>query len=572
MSERVVEPGSWTMQGSGVGAGARSYVTGPAGVTTVTVTRDLSGVATAISHLSAAHKTTGPERSHPSRRGHPPLVEFGDETTVPPSVQDATPETGIELRLPSNLETLLVGAPLAYYLGAQVTVEDCKSPTLFAPSADVAHDLDPLPAFQETAADLLRRCFFLDTLVRDDGEELAGREYVRDVLTLDVPELRAATPAKRLKAYLALPPDLDDALPEWHLSTYVEPMLSKARSLPHLVDSLSLVYLPEASELDCSERLERSLDDFYRATAETPSIEVLSPRLQDGDLHAWLADGTPIDAYKTSHAAYRNRLRYRRHEYETRDVAVVLNDKSMAAERTVADIYRETAEDVPVEVTLHESLRRDELARVFEQPHDFVHYIGHCDAEGLRCPDGNLATANLRDVRARTFFLNACGSYHEGRTLIENGSAAGAVTLTSVLDEQAATVGTTFARLLVEGYSVAGALQLARRRIMMGKDYAVVGDGTCAVVPGAEPPALLRISDAGSDEFRVRYEVPATRAPGDSYCCPLDGDSYLQGVPAEATLDRPSLISVLRERSLPTVHDGEFAWSTDLAADLDRAD
>jgi len=576
MGERAIDPGAWNLSETQGGPNPPASKAGPgadasADRATLTVEPTVEGVAEALSRLSASHLTTGPERSHPSRRARPPLVEVGESTRVPAELRQATPETGISLRLPADFEHLFVAAPLAYYLGAEVTVGERETPLLVAPEAGVAHDLSPLPEFQGEVSALLRRTFFIDTLARDiEGEDLAGRARALDRLGLDGATLRDCLPAERLAAYLSLPDVVDDHMPGWHLSTYVEPAPEHASSLPHLLAAMSQVYLPEASDLDRSERLERSLDDFYRATAEAASVDVLAPTLHDGDLHAWLAEGTPIDAYKTSHSALRNRLQYPDHGNASCEVAVVLNDEAMEAERAVADIYREEAAGQSMNVTVHEGLCRDELADVFEMPHDFVHYIGHCDVEGLRCPDGNLAAETLNTVRARAFFLNACGSYHEGRALVENGSAAGAVTLTSVLDEQAATVGRTLARLLVNGFGIARALEFARRRIMMGKDYAVVGDGTVSVVRGTDPETVHVTPTDG--EFQVRYEVPAARTAGESYEEPFENRTYLRGVPAETTLDRETLVAFLRERSVPVVHDGQFFWSEALADRLAGGD
>ena len=96
--------------------GFRSRHEHPVG--TITVPPTATGVATALSHLHSSMKTTGPDRSFPTLRGHPPLVRVGDETDVPDAVASNTVDTGIELLVPDDLPSLFVVAPLAYYLQA----------------------------------------------------------------------------------------------------------------------------------------------------------------------------------------------------------------------------------------------------------------------------------------------------------------------------------------------------------------------------------------------------------------------------------------------------------------------
>ncbi|WP_338729060.1 hypothetical protein [Haladaptatus sp. DJG-WS-42] len=539
---------------------------------TITVTPTPEGIATALTHLAAGMPTTGPERSHPAWRHHPPLVEIGSQIDVPVAIQSRTPQTGIELKLPPDTEYLYVAAPLAYYLGARVTVENRAAPVLLAPDADVAHAFNSLPAFQHEVASLLRRVFFVDCLLRDDGHRTSSSgDSLLTAWGLSPESLMEASLATRLAATLTIPHDeISPHLPEWYLATYVDADPTHVRSFPFLLDSMSLVYLPEASAFDGKELIRRSLDDFYRAGPQAASVDVLMPRLQAGYLHGWLASGTPIDVFKLTHAAYENRLKYGHKDGDQLTVNVVLNDDEMDAEHEeVAAIYRNRAVDVPIDLTVHKSLKCKDLAAVFESPTDFVHYIGHCDVDGLRCPDGNLSIADIGEIQARTFFLNACGSYHEGVSLVEKGSVVGAVTLTKVLNDQAAIVGTAFARLLINGYDFERAMQLARRRIMMGKDYAVVGDGTYALTPADEgTPAVAWIEKRG-DRFDLTYEAHAAWANGATYPNPRDDtDTNLYGSKPTYSLSKAELRVFLDSHDLPVIFDGDFTWTTDLIEKL----
>lgn len=122
---------------------------------TVTVPRTPTGVATAITHLSAALRTEGADRSHPAFRSHPPLVEFGDEVEVPASIRATTPDTGIRLAVPATIADSFVAAPLAYYLGATVVAEERSAPVLSAPSIGLERHFRPS---QRSSTTSRRRC------------------------------------------------------------------------------------------------------------------------------------------------------------------------------------------------------------------------------------------------------------------------------------------------------------------------------------------------------------------------------------------------------------------------------
>jgi len=562
-----------------VSVGFRSGVGAP--TDTVTIPKTLDGVATAITHAAAAHRTTTPDRSAWEQRCHPPQFEFGTAVDVPESVAAETPETGIELRLPRSLEDLFVAAPLAYYLGADVTVDAGVTPRLRAPDADVSHTFDALTV---EVPQVLARVFWLDCLVRtavpherrravpqrDPGGTHLVEHDSLDELGIDPVAAYEASPAERLATYLDAPFErVADDLPEWHLSMHVAPSLDHVRTLPFLLDRLALVYPPETAALESQELLERTLDDFYRGPpGPVATVEMLKPKLRDGRWQGWLADGTPIDVFKSQPAAYRNHLDYQREPTEELSVAVVLNDRSMTGEHeAVADVYETHAESLPMSVSFFENLTRDELGDVLGDHYEFLHYIGHCEVEGLRCADGNLAAADVPETNVETFFLNACGSYYEGVDLVDRGSVAGAVTLRKVLDEQAAKVGTAFAELLVHGFPFETALRLARRRIRMGKDYAVVGDGMQTLSRTDGDDVRVAHVERNGDACEVTYEHVAADTHGCWY--EVDADvapaPRLSGNPTEFELPEAELSALLADADHPVVVDGEFYWSDEAA-------
>ena len=557
---------------------------------TITIPPTSDGLARVLPYLATAHEMSGPDRSYSEFRRHPPLLEFGEEFDVPGELDDR-PETGIELVVPNNLASLFVSAPLAYYLQADVQTADRERPVLRAPSVGLEEELQPLPEFQHDCASLLKRVFSLDCLVRNVGPHKTNLHEARLLEEVDLNAQAAynATPAERLESYLSVPfEEIEDGVPEWHLSMYVEPVAEHITSLPFLLNTLSFIYLPKISQLEPREFMHRSLDDFYRgrsprqsvrpALAEplarsgnsdsVPSIDLVKPELYQGRVHGWLADEVPIDVFKTIPEAYENRLDYLYRERDDTQVTVVLNDEDMDAEHaTVEKIYKERSKDLPFDVSVREHLSTSELASVFEAENDFVHYIGHCEDSGLQCSNGYLSLSEVEESNTQTFFLNACGSYNEGLELVRKGSVAGAVTFKTVLNKQAAKVGTAFARLLVNGFSIERAVQLARRRIMMGKDYAVVGDGTHVLTQcDTIVPFTMRLEPMDENRYQFAMEMFSARENGMYYQPYVKNsqETFLFGTESMFNLTKEEMLSLLERSEGPVVFDGEFYWCEEL--------
>ncbi|MFB6118719.1 hypothetical protein [Halosegnis sp.] len=531
---------------SPVSLGTRSSAPNPG---TLHVPPSPAGVAAAVT-VAGQRLPAEPARSFAPRRPHPPLLRFDEDASLPDP-----PESGPVFAVPDDLESVLVAAPLAYYLGARLQV-GAEAPVLRVPATGFERAFSRLPALAGETAAALRRVVHLDRAARCVPGESVNRAALSD-LGLDPETVGAIPPSVRYATFL----DADvDSLPDWHLAAYVDPTYERAQALPALLDRMAVVYPAEASEMEPRDLLASTLDDFYRGVV---SITPLAPELGIGERHAWLATGEVVDACKTPQAGYAH-ARRRRPAGDALEVTVVCNDPAMDAELAVVDAYRERAA-VPVDLTIHESLSTDRLAAALERPQDFFHYIGHCEADGLACPDGFLSVDSLASAGPRTFFLNACGSYREGEQLIERGSVAGAVTLEAVLDSQAAAVGTAFGGLVVAGYRVDRALEVARRRVMMGRDYAALGDGSATVAPAADERAVLT-ADSTSDGFDVRYD-PAP-GPADHYGDPFGDGVRLRGETACAHLSPSEFADLLAGRTLPVVLDGEFQWAGPLAERL----
>ena len=501
------------------------------------------GVAAALVAAGTTPMTTGPARSDPGERPHPPRFVFEEGAPLP----DTAPASALDLRVP-DLESLFLAAPLAYYTGADVTVTGGE-PVLSGPGFEC-----PLGEGGSDAPAAFKRVFRADCLLRE-GDERA-------------PDVDPDAPMDvRVERLLARGVERGtERAPDWSLAAYVEPNPERAALLPHLLARGATIHRPETAPLSGKALMERSLDSFYRSVPTPEPVDVCEPTLSEGELHCWHAPETPVDVYGGRLAAYENRLERPPSEHPLR-VTVVCNEDRM---RTEGDGAARAYDRRGLDVTHRRNLTRAELAAVLRADTDLVHFVGHCEPGGLRCSDGTLAAAEAGEVGARVFLLNACGSYHEGVDLVEAGAVAGGVTYRRVLDEQAAKVGTTFASLLAAGFSVERGLDLARRRVMMGKDYAVVGDGTHAVVRPAASPLVATVERDGG-AFRVAVDAARDGTAGGRYLPPFDdAEPRLRGDTAVRTLSRSELRSLCERRPMPVVFEGEYRRATALAAELRR--
>lgn len=538
---------------------------------TITVPGTPTGVAAALTQLSSYQQPTSPFRSDPTRRQYIPSIELGDTLQVPAEFSTQDSDNPIDLFVPPRLDFLFVLAPLAHYLGARVRVEDRSSPKLSIPGMNSGLDLPGFPHIQARAASLLYRTVLLDSLLvmatkyppTDESIELL------ETIDLDPDQLRSKGIPARFVAYLESPFErIEAALPNWHLSMYVQPRPKNVVALPQVLDRLAFVYLPEACSLDLEDRLQRSLEDFYRTTSNAPTVDPILPDLHRGRIHGWVADGVPIDAFTYLPSAYEHRLETPSVGLDTPTLTVVVNDDDMANEATrLKRLYTESESTPVVDFQLKRNLDRKSLATALERPTTVFHYIGHCDEAGLRCEDGHLPLSRLEHSGVRTFFLNACGSYHEGRALIRNGSIAGAVTLRPILNEQATRVGSTFTHLLLAGFAVERALRIACRRSIMNKDYVVVGDGSYSITSIESGGEIVYLSEDGN-QYHLEVENGLAATIEGALHSTLGQNSHHSSQVGTDSLSKEEVISYLDRPSIPVIFRNRFFWGTDLAERL----
>lgn len=580
--ETVVDFGAPTR----VRIGVRSLHEHPAG--TVTIDDTPRSLMRAVSTFGSALKTTSPERSFPTMRGHPPTIERGERFEAPNHLEP--PETGVRIEVPPRYDTVYAVSSLAYYLGA--TVAPGSTPRLVV--GDRAFDF-PYDDVARSANAVLRHCFVLDCVVRTEGIypiDLAERATVLDRVDLDPAALYDRSLAARTAAYLDVPLDVTDDVFAWHLTADIEPSIERAPLLPYLVNDLPFVRSPapdadvasetpdpatvseffRSADIDAFVRSTRADDADGGETTDRPADAdgcVVSPVDAETVGHAWVGDDYPRGASKPTIESYRRQLGRRVGEDTVIDVTVVCNDPEMREE--AADLYgfRDMI-DFDIETCFDLSVA--ETRALLETDTDFLHFIGHITEAGIRCHDGILDARGLDAVGADAFILNGCRSYAQGMALVEAGALGGVVTLADVYDHVATTVGRSVARLLDAGFDLYGALHVATESVAVDSPYTIVGNGgvtLCQYPFGSPKIAVIDTDDLGTETVTVSIRNYITRNVGPG----IFTTSFLSDS-AERYLSSPSdhffevpyerLDDVLSSGRSPILVDGDLRWSDEL--------
>jgi len=493
--------------------GFRSLHQVPAG--TIETPTDPESLMDAVSLLGSALQTTSPDRSFSTLRGHPPLIEPGEEFRVPDRVEPV--DSGIRIVVPPEYRYLYPVVSLAYYFAADVVPGD-------PPRIEGDGWTHPLePDFERRTGEVLRQAFHFDCLARTEGfypVDLHERETTD--LDLDWGRLYDLPLAERLGEYLAVPFErVEPELPQWTLTTDVRPDPENVELLPFVAGELSIVRSPEtvtpamasggdglgffrAPRADTAS-LDR--DEFVRSTAGTEptrgadasadrgavaaDTDFVRPEPVDTVEHAWVGAGVPLDANKATLDAYHRRLEAGAVEQSRISVLVVCNDEQMREEGEVADLYG-LRDMVQFDIEVRHDLTREEMRETLQSDVDFLHYIGHVDDRGMQCTDDYLdLTAEDLDVGVSAFLLNACQSYQQGEALVHRGSRGGIVTLSDVANSPATQLGRIIARLMNSGFNLRAALYVAKRELITGHQYIVVGDGGTTICHSRSGIALV---------------------------------------------------------------------------------
>ncbi len=222
---------------SRVELGIRSLHERPAA--TITTSADVESMMEAVSALPSALKTITAERTWPTLRGHPPLIELGDRLDIPDVVEQ--PTSDVTLTVPPEHPLLYQAAPLAFFLDA--TVRPGSQPMLETSRFERA--LPTGEEFENTVARLLKRFFFLECLTRTEGifrYELHERQVLEDELPYDLAEIYEADLPERLEQYLDVPYErLKPHMPRWPLTAHVPADPDTIELLPYIINELGVV-------------------------------------------------------------------------------------------------------------------------------------------------------------------------------------------------------------------------------------------------------------------------------------------------------------------------------------------
>ncbi|MFC4551013.1 MULTISPECIES: hypothetical protein [Halorussus] len=550
-----------------VQVGVRSLHDRPAA--TITTTPDPEGAMEALSYLGSALKTTSPERSFPTLRGHPPLVELGEAFDAPAELEP--PDTDVRLELPAEYQYVYPATSLAYYLGAEVV--PTAEPRLIAGNFD--YDLASADGYESTVERILRQSFFLDCLVRTEGFypiDLHEREAVESRVDLDFAELYDASLADRLEAYLSVPYEaVADHVPEWPLTVDADPNAQSLGAMPFAANALALVRPIDrrrVSALEPSDLITTAIEDFHRAGGSVADVDVLTPEPVETTEHAWIGEGVPIDANKLTVDSLVRSLDV--DPDTTIDVHVVCNDERMKAEGVVNEHYG--ARDLPqFDVSLHYDLTTDELRNLLAEPTDFLHFVSHVNEAGMACADGYLDATELESVGAKAFALNACQSYEQGMALVEAGSLGGVITLDEVANAAATRVGNALARALAAGFSLRQSVGIARRATMSSFMWTTVGNGGITLCQSnGGSPICLEVQERGDARYRTEIRSYATRGYGlggtiNMFLDRIDCRYLAGGKLATFALSESELRGILQNELVPIEYERQLHWSPEFA-------
>ena len=555
--------------------GARSFHDSPAG--TITVGDSVEDAMRAISLSGSALKTTSCERSFPTLRGHPPLIEQGDAFDAPDGL--TKPDTGVTIEIPRDYADLYRVSSLAYYLGADVVPGDERTLVV----GDRRYSLDTELGFESEVNTLLKHAFFLDCVTRTEGfypVNLAERDAVEDDLSFDPAELYDASLAEQFDAYLEVPYDVTEPhRPRWKLTADVAPDPAHVKSIPFVANELAEIRTPgtgpdptvrsEPEELAAFYRTVDS-DSLVRSQSEsvTDDSGIVKPSETDAIEHAWIADGYPLGASKTTTESYRRRLERPERDTESISIEIVCNDPKMTEEDIVEQFYG--ARDLfEFDITVRYDLTKAELAELLRTDADFLHYIGHVDDGGFECSDGLLDARTLTEVNVDAFLLNACRSYWQGKALVDRGSYGGIVTLTNISNDPAVRIGRALARLLNNGFTLQAGLSVARNVTLFGNQYITIGDGTLQLVQHTTGTPLSTELEKLAEGYELTiHGYPTSRSSIGSLLTPNvqeNTERYLNsGYIDTFQVSTTELREFFNRGVVPVLLDGELLWSDEL--------
>lgn len=548
-----------------VQVGARSYHDRPVGtIQTTTIPDDLM---TAVSGLGSSLKTLSPERSFPTLRGHPPLIEIGDSFDRDDMFTPPCP--AIQLVVQPTFHDIATVAPLSYYLGGEVIAGTERRLTV---NGETAVNFDDFDRLDLAVSAVLRHVFTLDCIVRTEGLypiELAERAAAEPHIDRSLEELYQLPSPERLIEYLTIPYDPIKALaPACPQRAHMVEDPDQIIYLPYLLNRLSLVSVHRDSDTPSADQM--------GPTATTASVgldaDVQLSRQSDRQSallceELWIGPGTVPGWSKAIHSGYVNRLT-RPPSSEAISITVVCNEPDFTNELTsVASIYSGSG-DAGLDITIHQALDCEQLHDVLASSTDLFHYIGHVEDDGFVCTDGTLHHSAIDSVGAGMFMLNACDSFGLGAELIEKGPIAGIVTLADIIDASAAWMGMALGRCLNEGFHLAGALAILESETLHGDEYVAIGDSRSSLRMVEDVPVLMEVDTATTPmDFKFMTFASDTHDIG-SLIIPHFREQHTHSLISKS-LDslqptQEELLDFFAVEQMPVRLNGELRWSQDI--------
>ena len=510
--------------------GARSFHDRPAG--TITVPDDVEAMMDAVSLFGSALKTTSPERSFPTLRGHPPRVKLGDRFAVSKGID--RPETDVTLVVPPERRLLYAMAPLAYYFGAEVVPG--KWPRLVA--GDYEHSF-PRPVgemgwerevddFEREVHRVLRHTFTLDGIVRTEGlypVDLYEREQFeeRALDDHDLADLYELPLAERLAAYLEISTKtVDPLIPDWGLLADVVPTAEHVELLPYLAADLALIRTtptPEHRYVRPSDDLSIEMHGVQQPqeppNESNPDVHDMSyagksfdPAPTDAIEHAYAGDGFPQNSNKLLQAGFENQFTGPETAGSPVRVHVVSNDPDIADIGLLGSVYGDR-NLLDVDVSYDYMVTTDKLEAIIHSPVHLLHFVGEVTDEGFVCTDGVLDRFRVYDHGVQSFFVQHCANYGDLEWLVRRGAYGGVVTTTPIEDiDDSLMMGRWMARLLGQGFTLRSAVNIVDKVYPNRMDYVVHGDGGYAATqPDSYRPNTVEAIENGEDCYEITYRA-----------------------------------------------------------------
>jgi hypothetical protein len=534
----------------------------------VTVPRSEYNLCRAISTAYRTTKTTSPLRTSPNEREPPAVVEWGDSVQIPDRLMWAErPQLTCQV---NSLTSLAQVMPLVAYLNASVVWMPEANESLLV-AGDRTYRLHGRPT-EDTGVvqpqNVFQATFYLDCLAREPADDANYRESsVLSDLGLDAERLIELPMHRRVVEYLECPeslPDILDRFPDWHLSVSVKPTLDRLRRLVPFMQRLPVVYTEDDP-------------DVQQSSVDRYSVPLYEPTTAPGRTHAWYADGFPTEGFKLSWrrdatsklGAPKPETAQSVDESAAFRVVVVSNLDSTEEIDNAENGYREREQELPLSVVRKENLSPEELADVFTEDNDLIHFVGVCDpGEGLCCPGGrHFCASDLSETETSAFLLNAKSSYQQGEYLIERGATGGVVTSGTAVSQRVQPVGVTFARLVAIGWPLVTALRRAEAAHPECDTHFVVGDGTLRVAPSdalLNPTVTVEPPEGPDGPYDVDIVADQPLAPGAMEQWSFDDEARLAGSGGQYTFGREKFETLLDELRSPVSYDASLQWPDEL--------